>query len=288
MHSLSNVVESLLYFKIKYDIFNSKYKYLKGDIIMYILYTDESGHTGTDYDNSSQPIFSLSGIAINDKDWYDLNHIIEAEKAQICPELKNNEIHATEIFNPKKDSVFFKNSIEQNLTILERLVDLIVSLKIPIFLSAIDKNKYKDYLSNKLGPGIKIDPYIYSFILLSISYNKFLISKNSTGMIFLDENKNMIDKLDDIYKKLLLDDFECDTNNIIENALFLQSHKSNFIQLSDVCNFYINKYQCITKYNLIQNPQKRAHCLAMYDKLQPLFLDCRDGAILEIINSFFV
>lgn len=255
---------------------------------MYILYADESGHTGTDYDNLGQPIFSLSGIAINDSDWYDLNHIIEEEKVNICIDLKNNEIHATEIFNPKKDSVFFKNSIEENLLIMENLVDLIVKFKIPIFLSAIDKTKYKDYITNKLGPGIKIDPYIYSFILLSINYNKFLIEHNSNGMIFLDENKNMINKLDSVYKKLLLDDFECDTNNIIENALFLQSHKSNFIQLSDVCNFYINKYLCIAKYDAIKNSLKKEHCLKMYNKLKPLFIDCRDSSLLDIVDSFFI
>lgn len=254
---------------------------------MYILYADESGHTGTDYDNPGQPIFSLSGIAINDSEWYDLNHIIEDEKISICPELKNHEIHATEIFNPKKDSVFFKYSIEENLSIMEKLVNLIVRLEIPIFLSAIDKANYKEYLLNKLGPGIKIDPYIYSFILLSISYNRFLIEHDSNGMIFLDENKNMIDKLDDVYKRLLLDDFECDTNNIIENALFLQSHKSNFIQLSDICNFYINKYLCITKHNSIKNSLKKAHCLKMYEKLKPLFIDCRDSSILKIVDSFF-
>lgn len=255
---------------------------------MYILYTDESGHTGTDYDNEGQPIFSLCGIAINDSDWYDLNHIIEDEKIKICPHLKNEEIHATEIFNPKKASVFSQNTIEENLLILENLVDLIVKLNIPIFLSSIDKKKYKDYLTVKLGPGIKIDPYIYSFILLSINYNKFLIEHNSRGMIFLDENKNMINKLDAVYKKLLLDDFESDTNNIIENALFLQSHKTNFIQLADICNFYVNKYLCITRYNSIQNQIKKEHCLKMYNKLKPLFIDCRDSSLLKIVDSFFL
>lgn len=254
---------------------------------MYILYADESGHTGTDYESTSQPIFSLSGIAINDADWYDLNHIIEDEKIKICPELKNHEIHATEIFNPKKDSAFFKYSLENNLEIMEKLIDLIVRLNIPIFLSAIDKSKYKEYLTAKLGSGIKIDPYIYSFIFLSINYNKFLIDKNSNGMIFLDENKNMTDKLDNIYKKLLLDDFECETNNIIENSLFLQSHKSNFIQLSDICNFYINKYLCITKYDLVKNPLKKSHCLNMYEKIKPLLIDCRDSSLLKIADSFF-
>lgn len=255
---------------------------------MYILYADESGHTGTDYDCVGQPIFSLSGISIDDSDWYNLNHIVEDEKTKICPYFKNNEIHATEIFNPKKDSYFFQYDIDSNLNYLEKLVDLIVKLNIPIFLTAIDKLKFKNYLNVNFGPGIKIDPYIYSFILLSISYNKFLIENEKNGMIFLDENKNMIDKLDTVYKRLLLDDFESDTNNVIENALFLQSHKSNFIQLADICNFYINKYLCITKFNSVQNKEKKNHCLKMYDKLKPLFIDCRDKDILNIIDSFFI
>lgn len=38
---------------------------------MFILYLDESGNTGTDYDNPTQKIFTLAGLALNDKDWYD-------------------------------------------------------------------------------------------------------------------------------------------------------------------------------------------------------------------------
>ena len=44
---------------------------------MFILYLDESGNTGTDYDNPTQKIFTLAGLALNDKDWYDLNYKIQ-------------------------------------------------------------------------------------------------------------------------------------------------------------------------------------------------------------------
>lgn len=254
---------------------------------MYLLYVDESGHSGTDLDNPQQPILSLSGIAVEDKEWYNLNYIFEKKKLNISSDFKDYEIHATELFNPVKYSRFYKNSIETNLSILEQIVDLIVDLQIPIFLSAINKQNFKHYIYKKLGSGIKIDPYIYSFIFLSISYNKYLIEKQENGMIFLDENKNMIDKLDDVYKKLLVDDFECETNNIIENALFLQSHKSNFIQIADICNFYINKYISITNFNCIKNIEKKEHCIKMYKKLEPLIIDCRNTDILNIVDSFF-
>lgn len=254
---------------------------------MYILYVDESGHTGTDLDNPQQPIFSLSGVAIDDKEWYNINYIFEREKMCICYDFKDTEIHTTELFNPVKNSKFYKNTIEKNLSILEKIVDLIVDLQIPIFLCAVNKQNYKQYIYKKLGSGIRIDPYIYSFIFLSISYNKYLIDKQKNGMIFLDENKNMINKLDDVYKKLLIEDFEGETNNIIENALFLQSHKSNFIQIADVCNFYINKYISITTYNSVKNKIKKEHCIKMYKKLEPLIIDCRNTDILNIVDSFF-
>ena len=254
---------------------------------MYILYVDESGHSGTDLDNPQQPIFSLSGVAVEDHEWYNLNYIFEREKMYISPDFKDVEIHATELFNPVKYSRFYKNSMEENLSILEKVVDLITELQIPIFLSAINKQNFKQYIFKKLGSGIKIDPYIYSFVFLSISYNKYLIDHKKNGMIFLDENKNMIDKLDSVYKKLLIEDFEGETNNIIENALFLQSHKSNFIQIADICNFYINKYISINNYNSVKNEIKKEHCINMYKKLEPLIIDCRNINMLNIVDSFF-
>ena len=59
---------------------------------MYILYADESGSTGTDYDNPTQKIFTLAGLTLNDKDWYDLNYKIQKEKEKISPDLVNYEI----------------------------------------------------------------------------------------------------------------------------------------------------------------------------------------------------
>lgn len=43
---------------------------------MHILYVDEAGNTGTDYDNPQQPIFSLSGIIVDTDDWIEYNWLI--------------------------------------------------------------------------------------------------------------------------------------------------------------------------------------------------------------------
>lgn len=74
-----------------------------------------------------------------------------------------------------------------------------------------------------------------------------------------------------------LTNFGCDTNNIIEKALFLESSSSNFIQLVDVCNFYINKYYSICFFDAIKNPIKKQHCIDMYNKIKPLLINCSGG-----------
>lgn len=256
---------------------------------MYLLYADESGNTGIDYDNPQQKVFTLAGLAIPDMDWYDLNNEIQKRKTNISIDLVNYEIHANDIFQSSKNSQkgydFRKNTIEQNLNILEQLVDLIVDLNLTIFSVVINKTNFKKFITKTHGASIKIDPYLYAFCFLSIDYNNFLIEKKENGMILLDENNNIIDSLETLYSKLLLDNFESDTNNIIENALFLESKKNNFIQLADICNFYINKYFSINWFSPLNNKDKNLHCLRMFEKLKPLIRDCKNFELIEKINK---
>lgn len=256
---------------------------------MYLMYADESGSTGTDYDNPQQKIFTLVGLAVSDSDWYDLNYEIQKRKLEISRDLVNCEIHTNDIFqsskNEQKGYDFRKNTIEQNLNILEQLVDLIVDFNLPIFSVIIHKPNFKKFITKEHGNSIKIDPYLYAFSFLSIDYNTFLINKKQNGMILLDENNNITDSLETLYSKLLIDKFENDTNNIVENALFLESRKSNFIQLADICNFYINKYYSINWFSPLNNKTKNEHCIKMYKKLQPLIRDCKNFELLDKINK---
>lgn len=47
------------------------------------------------------------------------------------------------------------------------------------------------------------------------------------------------------------------------------SSKSNFIQLADICNFYINRYRAID-YGCIPKEPKATHIIEMYKKIEPL------------------
>lgn len=255
---------------------------------MYLMYADESGSTGTDYDNPQQKVFTLAGIAIPDGDWYDLNNEIQKRKTKIYPDLINYEIHTNDIFQGSKNEYkgfdFRKNTVDENLWILEQLVDMIVDFDIPIFSVVIHKPNFKKFITKTHGNSLRIDPYLYAFSFLSIDYNNFLISKKENGMLLLDENHNISDSLNILYSKLLTDNFENDTSNIIENALFLESKKNNFIQIADICNFYINKYCAIKWFAPLSNHKKNEHCIKMYKKLKHLIRNCKNFELIDDIN----
>ena len=107
-------------------------------------------------------------------------------------------------------------------------------------------------------------------------------------MILVDENNNITDSLEKVYSKLIGDNFESDTNNIIENVLFLESKKNNFIQLADICNFYINKYYTIKLFGDLNNKEKNQHCLKMFKKMEPLIRNCKNFEQIDNINNLWL
>ncbi len=54
-----------------------------------------------------------------------------------------------------KDMTLEKNTLEYNLDMLEKLVDLVVDLNLPIFSVVIDKQKFKKFITKVHGPSIK-------------------------------------------------------------------------------------------------------------------------------------
>lgn len=110
---------------------------------MQILYADESGSTGTDYDNKQQPIFVLGGVVVDENKWHEINNKFNEEKVKILPILKEREIHTNELFNSSKKSVFDQYDWKDNLKVLEKLVDLVEKLDIKFTYIAIDKKEMK-------------------------------------------------------------------------------------------------------------------------------------------------
>lgn len=230
-------------------------------VFMYLMYLDESGSTGLDLENNNQPIFVLAGIIVNDKNWHKVNDIFEREKIKIYPDFKDLEIHTNELFNSNRKSAFYHNFWKDNLEILEKLVDIIITLDIELFCTVINKKNYK----KKYGNNIIVDPYLFSFAALYEKFNNFLLRNNQYGIIFCDELKNIEKSLEILYPKL-----NTENKNIIEKTFYLDSKKNNFIQIADICSFYINKFHCLSRNLINMDPYKKQHCLQIYEKISTI------------------
>ena len=245
---------------------------------MYILYADDAGNTGIDYDNPQQPVFSLAGIVVPQDRWHEINSRINALKRELIPEYENVEIHATEIFNGKKNAAkgydFRKNSPQQNRGILERFVNFIVEEALPIIYFSVRKSYLKEYCKRHYGNAVKLDPYVIAFPYVTSFFDEFVKAKGEKGLIMLDEQNAMVGKVDTVLAMIRGTEasspgFHAD--DIIETALFLESFKSNFIQLADICNFYINRY--LSMLNGVEpSPDKQEHFEKMFLKLKAMVL----------------
>lgn len=245
---------------------------------MELLYLDESGSTGLDLDNKQQPYFVLAGVSIKDDKWHKVNDYFEQEKIKIYPDFSDIEIHTNELFNSNQKSPFYKNSWKDNLKILENLGDLISTLDIKLSYALINKKVYKKHFGNN----IIVDPYLYSFAVIYENFNSYLQKQNSYGIIFCDELKNIEQSLEILYPRL-----KSDNKNIIEKTFYLNSKKNNFIQIADICSFYINKYFCIASNLSTMDKYKKYHCFRMYIKIIKILDDNSKNISLEDIDNYF-
>ncbi len=229
---------------------------------MYLMYADESGNTGTDYDNSEQPIFVLAGVLLEDKSWHKINDYFTQEKNKIWTLFNKNEIHTSEIFNPRRNSIFRRNHWIENLETLQKLVDLVCQLDITVHYIAIDKKFFKKGVNFVFKNALKIEPYIYSFGILYDKISKILSNNKEKGIVFLDDILTIPSQLHNIYPIL-----SHNNSTMIEEAIFVKSNCSNFIQIADIFAFYIERYFSIERGYKNYGEIKNKHCLDMYKKL---------------------
>lgn len=244
---------------------------------MELIYLDESGSTGLDLDNNQQPFFVLAGVSVLDKNWHKINDYFEQEKIKIYPDFKNVEIHTNELFNSNSKSYFYRNDWKYNFEILEKVVNLISTLDITLSSATLYKPQYKNLFNNNA-----IDPYLYAFVIAYTQFNDYLKNKNDYGIIFCDELKKMETSLENLYPKL-----KNDNKNIIEKSFYLNSKKNNFIQIADVCSFYINKYYCIMHKKSTMDSFKQQHCINMFNKLSKIYGNGSKQIPLDTFTNYF-
>ena len=105
---------------------------------------------------------------------------------------------------------------------------------------------------------------------------------DSYGIIFCDELKKMEKSLELLYPKL-----KVENKNIIEKTFYLNSGKNNFIQIADICSFYINKFKCIKSNFSSMDEYKKNHCIKMYAKIKDIINNEVEEISFDDIDNYF-
>jgi hypothetical protein len=208
---------------------------------MILVYLDESGDTGTNFNDPQQPVFVLGSLLVKQEIWKELekqyNSIISEAFNHEIPE--NFELHTMDLVGRRR----FFNDFELKATIKLRnqLFQLLKTFKIPVFYRKIEKKMYSKYCESQYGKGIKIDPYIMAFSFIGLQVDSWLKEQNDLGIFIFDEHRSFQDIEQSLRALRLTEDSILQMENVIEKGFFVDSKKSFPLQLIDLVLYYIRK-----------------------------------------------
>ncbi len=224
---------------------------------MYLIYFDSAGNTGTNYDDLQQPFYTMVGLVCHDLKWQSVDSNFTKIIDNYLPgrDKANFEVHAVELYRAK--GVWRSLGIEKCKSLIYDLLDLLVKHDLKLVYCTLSKAQLKEIIKES---EFSLDhPSDMTLFFLSQMIEKFLRKQGSEvlGMLIGDKEKEIEETLCDSlnhYRSLAFTDsikeieksgaktsFQL-IERIIETIHFVDSHKSSFIQLTDLCTYFINRY----------------------------------------------
>ncbi len=209
---------------------------------MILIYIDESGDTGTNFNDPQQPVFVLGALMIDQVNWkrceMEYMNILHDAFGGNIPE--GFEFHTMDLVSRKK---YFDNfSLDQTRDLRNKLLNYIIQEKLQVLYRKIIKKDYQKYCEGKYGKGIKIDPYVMAFPFICLGAAPYLEKMNDLGIFIIDQHRSITD-IEQSLKTLRQargDDLKME--RVIEKGFFVDSSKSYPIQLLDLILYYLRKY----------------------------------------------
>ena len=209
---------------------------------MFLFYIDESGEIAY---NSGSKYFVFNALGINADNWKNINHKVNDLKTNI---FKTNsapilEIKSNWIRFPKERK---KHKYLANLSSCELkqlscgLMDIIVNNNCVLISTVINKDSLLEhYGNNKPQPNIFAIQHLLDKISIFMAYNY----PDKQAIVIMDKCSDNIEKILNRTHSLQVEEGYSwmGVKNIIENIMFVDSQYNNFIQLTDLCAYNINR-----------------------------------------------
>lgn len=210
---------------------------------MHLVYFDESGQTGNNLNDSTQPIFILAALVVPETTWLPLEKHLQAEVERHFPAPRpdNFEIHATAIRNG--EGYFRQFSITQRLAFRDACLRAAQQHGLTLFYRAIVKRRYQGWLESTFGKGVSINPHVVAFALAARVVDEYLKSLPGAplGIFIVDENREIIRDVEKAIRLLRGIEGSLKLGQIIEKGFFIESSGSLLLQLCDLCAFSVRK-----------------------------------------------
>ena len=161
---------------------------------MYIVYFDETGNTGTNFDDTQQRIFALGALVVSEDVWQDLEMDLQAavDSTFPLPRPEGFEIHGGSLRNG--EGYFRGFSVSDRIAFRDRWLELACQHGVKFIYRAIDKDRFRRWVHGQLGSGVKINPYVVAFPLVAQVVNEYLAgcSEKPLAIFVFDENKEVV------------------------------------------------------------------------------------------------
>ena len=210
---------------------------------MVLVYIDESGDTGHNLSDKQQPVFVLGAILVPQSKWKELEQ--EFNKIVIGffgeEKLDSFELHAMDLVNRRGS--FTSMPLEQTKKFRTDCLQLIQRLEIKVVYRSIEKKRFQQFCERTYGKGILIAPYIMALPFVCTRINEIIKAENDLGILIFDEHYNL-DEIEKSLRTLRLDNTSTlQADYLIERGFFVDSSKSEAIQLTDLVLYYIRKFE---------------------------------------------
>jgi hypothetical protein len=240
---------------------------------MHFFYLDETGDTGTDLENSEQPIFVLGGITVSDKSWRKTTDAVQT----IIIDFFNGvvpdrfELHAHELVTHQ--GPFAAHSQEDCNVLALALLDVLKKQHRPHFV-AIDKRRL---LENGDGEEHNIidckAPYLLAFNYLVSYLERFVreeCGRSARGMIIIDRKDMYLTPVDKLthYRRFEVPKGR-QLKRVVEFSHSIDSLRHPLIQLSDLVIYTTRKFlECDNGYRSNWSAEAKNFFASCYDRVQ--------------------
>jgi hypothetical protein len=241
---------------------------------MHFFYLDETGDTGTDLENTEQPIFVLGGVTVSDKGWRKTTDAVQ----QVISDFFNGsvpdglELHAHALVTHQ--GPFSQRSQEDCNDLALALLDLVINLKHRTHFVGIDKRLLLEHADGEEHDIIDCKiPYLLGFNYLVSYLERFVREQcglSARGMIIIDRKDMYLKPVDELthYRRFDVPKGR-QLKRVVEFSHSIDSLRHPLIQLSDLVIYTTRKFlECDNGYRPNWSAEAKNFFASCYDRVQ--------------------